>query len=540
MNPRALVLVVLALTACGAPRAAPVVAAPVAAEPAAKTPDPTPTLELRLRPDGASSQVFVTVTAEGTPAELARWAGAIPPQLSARDRQGSVALRRDQVGLGFERPVHAPLTLEYAVRSGPFGQVTPGGSALDPNHFRGAGEDLLLLPVAFEDRPVPVRLSIDAKSFGPDAGGASSLGSDSEESLSISGRALRRSSFIAGPLGRARFDAPEGIDRAAWLGFTSFDPRQVAAEVAGFRTGARQYFAARSAPPLTLLLVSDARRPGRFDVARRTASILIQVGVAQPWDAPLRLAVYQRVLQEWLGSELAVAPQNPGDVVEPAWFTEGMSRHLARDLAFRFGLLSAEEVAAEVNHLIGLYVTSPYQNVPLGELVEQPDRAAALTQAVVRGALYSLSLGDIDDLLRKLFREARSTNAPVSMDALGGDPTPLRSGARIQLSPDALGPCFIPRRQSVTPFVLGFVEQGHTVKSPSGPARAAGLVDGDEFSDLRYQSNDPSVKVRLKVKRGDAWQELSFLPAGKPVFAQGFAKKPGVKDDDCRRGPAKE
>ena len=176
----------------------------------------------------------------------------------------------------------------------------------------------------------------------------------------------------------------------------------------------------------------------------------------------------------------------------------------------------------------------------MGELVEQPDRAAALTQAVVRGALYSLSLGDIDDLLRKLFREARSTNAPVSMDALGGDPTPLRSGARIQLPPDALGPCFIPRRQSVTPFVLGFVEQGHTVKSPSGPARAAGLVDGDEFSDLRYQSNDPSVKVRLKVKRGDAWQELSFLPAGKPVFAQGFAKKPGVKDDDCRRGPAKE
>ncbi|MDB5213939.1 MAG: hypothetical protein JWO86_1866 [Myxococcaceae bacterium] len=48
-----------------------------------------------------------------------------------------------------------------------------------------------------------------------------------------SGAALRRAAFLGGPGGRAEFDAVEGHDESAWLGYPAFDPRAVSAEVAG-------------------------------------------------------------------------------------------------------------------------------------------------------------------------------------------------------------------------------------------------------------------------------------------------------------------
>ncbi len=444
--------------------------------------DSAPRLDLKLKPVVASPRVEVVITAHGSPAELARWTVARQARvsrLSARDDGGEIVAQQRGLDVTFGREVRGALTVSYSAATGPFTVDAPSATALDPNHFRGAGESLLVLPAAFEQRPVPVRVVVDATDLGPDASGASSLGPGSEQDMELSAQALRRSTFVAGPLGRARFDAPEGIDRAVWLGFTSFDPRQVAAEVAGFRTGARQYFNAHSAPPLTLLVVSDSRRPGRFEVARRTASLLVHVGVAQAWDAPLRLAVYPQVLREWIGSELSIAPLDAGDPVEPAWFVDGMSRHLARQLGFRFGLLTPEENAEEVEHLLALYATSPYKKTPLHALKSQPDRDAALTQAVVRGALYALLLDarlrdksggkrSLDDVLRTLFAEARKAQAPLSPKAFSDavaetlgeqalilDQGTLRGDTPIVLPANALGHCFAPRKQSVTPFVLG-------------------------------------------------------------------------------------
>jgi hypothetical protein len=48
-----------------------------------------------------------------------------------------------------------------------------------------------------------------------------------------SGAALRRAAFLGGPGGRAEFDAVEGHDESAWLGYPAFDPRAVSPEVAG-------------------------------------------------------------------------------------------------------------------------------------------------------------------------------------------------------------------------------------------------------------------------------------------------------------------
>jgi predicted metalloprotease with PDZ domain len=187
---------------------------------------------------------------------------------------------------------------------------------------------------------------------------------------------------------------------------------------------------------------------------------------------------------------------------------------------------------------------------------------------VVRGALYALLLDarlrdksggkrSLDDLLRTLFEEARKAQAPLSPraftdavsetlgeQALTLDQRTLRGDTPIVLPANALGHCFAPRKQTVTPFVLGLTESADetgrtTVQHAAGPAAAAGLHDGDEIRGLVYQPGDPRVKVRLEAKRDGGWHKLSYLPAGKPIAVQGFVKKPGLSDDDClQRDPS--
>jgi hypothetical protein len=233
--------------------------------------------------------------------------------------------------------------------------------APDTRRFVADGATLLLLPAI--ERPVSTRITLDPTAFGAGARAASSFGFGREVRVEASAEALSRATFVAGVIGQAELDGPEGLDRAAWSGTTAFDPRQVAAEVAGFRSGAREYFAAREQRPLMLLMIADARPAGEFAATRRTASVRVDVGSTQPWTGALRLAAAQQVLREWIGAELAVAPVARNHSFESAWLSDGVNRAVARELLFRFGLLTPEEYRDEVEQLIALHVTSPVLRV---------------------------------------------------------------------------------------------------------------------------------------------------------------------------------
>ncbi|MCA9640681.1 MAG: hypothetical protein KC492_08285, partial [Myxococcales bacterium] len=194
-------------------------------------------------------------------------------------------------GLRVTLPAKQPLELEYRVRAADFSADAIELNAVNPNRVRVGGERLLLLPDEHPDQSLEVSIRIHSDNLGVPQGAASSLGVGELRSLELSSRSLRQISLVAGPLGSARFAGPEGQDETAWVGYTSFDPRLVSAQNAVFRSAIREYFGDLRSTPLTLLIVSDGRPVGDYDVARRSWSVLIHVATGQPWDGTLSLAV---------------------------------------------------------------------------------------------------------------------------------------------------------------------------------------------------------------------------------------------------------
>src|SRR5262249_4414848 len=154
-------------------------------------------------------------------------------------------------------------------------------------------------------------------------------------------------------------------DEAGWLSPTAFDPRPIAADVASFRTAVRQLLGDGQPRPLTLLLITDLDRPnGAFVASRADESVLVHVGPTEPWSAALRISVAAEVIHGYIGQRLWIGPSDPEHEMEAAWFTEGLVRHVARDLNFRFGLISSADMADEVHGLIGLATTSALKKTP--------------------------------------------------------------------------------------------------------------------------------------------------------------------------------
>lgn len=549
----------LALAGCGgAPCPEPPATAvepPVSETPRAATADDAPTetlppLAIELEPvveDPPSVRVTVTAEPGARDWSLAEGAGAVR---DLRVSAGGEPLVVEPERTGDALRLHLPeVASRVAVR---YRTTAPSdGALLDPNQMLLHGDALLLIPDA--TTPVKTRVRIAAKRFGDHARAASCLGIGSERELELTSAALRRCSFVAGPVGHGRFDAPEGLDEAAWMGYTAFDPRTSAAEVASFRSAARQYFRSKAIRPFTLLVVADSRAPGAFAVRRRTASVTARVGIGQEWDGPLRLAVTQRVLREWIGGEVRLrAPDG-----QPAiWFSEGVARAAARQLLWRFGLLEPEDLRDEIEALSSVLLTSPGRNDP-----NSPHRG---TYSVARGALYATLVDarirtatggkkSLDDVLRQLFERAGggSGELPESawVDAVAGQlgeaaaaslHADLRSDRALALPPRALGKCFTRVPETYPRFELGYevARRGETrvvtVRRGSAAARA-GLQSGDELIEQRYADQNVAVPVVLRIARGGETKRIEYEPRGAGERGFGWRVKPKATASECRR-----
>ena len=62
-------------------------------------------------------------------------------------------------------------------------------------------------------------------------------------------RGLRYLTLVAGSLGGAVFDTAGEHDESAWLGYTAFDPRPPAAEIAAIRSAMAEIFRDRDGRP---------------------------------------------------------------------------------------------------------------------------------------------------------------------------------------------------------------------------------------------------------------------------------------------------
>jgi hypothetical protein len=590
MSPRRVASVAIALlTAAGCSSAPPAARCPEgpsatsSPKPEAANPDPkspriaggSPRLDLTITADPRTSDVAIEVVAEGDPTKLLAWSIREPYGVikltSLRDDSGPLTPTGDvdKGTITLEKPPRGALHLAYTihVKPGLPNQVLPVN--LDPNHFEGAGEALLALPTALDDQEIATSIHLRGPYWQePKASAASSFGFGDDREVSAHGRDLRFATFLVGTIGHALFDTREGHDEAAWLGYTSFDPRPISADVAAFRTAIREIFHESEGAPLTLLIVADGRTPGSFRVTRRASGILAHVGSGEPWSAPVRIAVATEVIHGWIGSRLWVGPGGTGREAEGYWFSEGVARGLARDLLFRFGLITSTELLDEMHGLAGIVATSPRRkdsNATLGASAKEPGVVPLL---VARGALYAARVEallrkksqgkkGLPELLRALYDQAKDKRGPLPesawVDALGaelGDDKErfafgkaIMLGAPPEVPEGLLGPCFQGAARTYAAFDLGFDEPGTRANAsleivglrPGGPAERAGLRAGDVLIDAAVSQGRADTKVTLVVMRGDEKKTIGYLPAGASAKWRGWVRKRDVAEEACTK-----
>ncbi|MEZ4373857.1 MAG: hypothetical protein R3B07_23755 [Polyangiaceae bacterium] len=476
-------------------------------------------------------------------------------------------------GLSVSLPAKQSITLEYRVKAADFSPDAVELNAVNPNSVRASAERLLLLPDEHSDAQLSVSLRIHSDNLSVPQGAASSLGVGEVRSRTLSARSLRQISLVAGPLGSARFAGPEGQDETAWVGYTSFDPRLVSAQNAVFRSAIREYFGDLRSTPLTVLILSDGRPVGDYEVARRSWSVLVHVAAGQPWDGTLSLAVSQAIVREWLGGRLWLGPSE--DATGQLWFNAGFARYVAREVAFRMGQLEPDEYAAEVESLTAIVRSAPERKLDNAALAKaaRAGKPGAIALSIARGALWA---SDLDAKLRALPRTgAKAAETPPLLAqilretyraAVGDDRTPgkpqrvedllsrleaqlpdvrqrfdkwIIKGEPGDLAAQALGPCFRQVPRSFPLFALGFeLDDARAIVGldAKGPAAKAGLQVGDRITELHYAAGNARLPVRLRYQRGDdPPKTLSYLPQQGSVKGRGWDVIPSIPRERCVR-----
>ena len=450
------------------------------------------------------------------------------------------------------RAPHGRVRLSYRVEA----PVGDPAFFVDAEHeeLHAMGEAVLWLPSS--DRVQPTRLEV-VPAWGRVA---TSFGLGPVVVTEISPDALRQMDVVVGALRRARFRTPEADDELAALGPVAFDPRWVAAETAGVRSRISEYFEVFDERPFTTLIVGGRRLPNTPSYAAelRTRSLVVDADGWAAWDASARLSVAHALAHRWLGGRLRVETGEASG--EGAWFTQGFSRHVAREVLFDIGLLDDDEMIAELDGLEAIVTASPLAGLSNAELVAEGS-PEAVRLVTARGALYAarldLQIAESNErtsgLASLLARWIRGESAVLSeaefereLVRVAGESeleafeAMVLDGEPVEVPAGAFGPCYYPIRGRHHPFVLGFVDPGFHGEPievrgvvPEGPAHAAGLQSGDVIVALEYVPGHPDHPVSMMVERDGAHHALQYFPRGPTVVGRRWKRNARVPDEAC-------
>ncbi|HKO94628.1 MAG TPA: hypothetical protein VJU61_25915, partial [Polyangiaceae bacterium] len=253
------------------------------------------------------------------------------------------------------------------------------------------------------------------------------------------------------------------------------------------------------------------------------------------------------------------------------WFTEGVCRFLAQELALEFGLISAEEFASELNAVLGIQAvlsqprytarclasasTAEREPAASAPTAKEPPHSCSVLQ-LARGALHATELenalraqgSSLVTLLARLLASEKVLLAPnVWLDALraAGGPLAVRSeeefsrGRPLLLPSAAFGPCFTreraryPESSLGLPVELGAEQLPWTVTNldPSSPAFAAGLRPGAIVRAIEHVPYDAERPIRLWLADGS---RIEYLGPRQLVPSHAWKRVPGVHEALCR------
>jgi len=456
------------------------------------------------------------------------------------------------IGARVVPPEGARLQLEYRLES-------VGNTLLNTSRFLAEGRQLFFLPASPGAERAPTRVVIDTSAYGHDGRAVSSLGLGAERSAPMTPQAVGDAVFAAGYLGSAEFHAPEGHDDAAWFGSSLFDPRPLAAEIASFRSAVRERLRDTSDNPLTTILSVEAGL-WDFEVRRAPASVLIRITPGQTLTAELRIAILHQVLKEWIGGRLTLFDESG---VEAVWFSEGVCRYLARELAFEFGLITPLEYLDQLNALLAIQSTlgdpahaaacAAEAGVPGGPFSGCRDLLALARGALLAGELDRALLARGTSLAALLGDWLRENHAPLTpgewasaLQRHAGQPASALLGSFARGGPilppsGAFGPCFARVSSRLARSELGFeyalepAASGPgrwrvTRVSEHGPAFAAGLRVDARLGAIDFVPYAVDRPVRVLAADG---QLLEYRAPARAVPAPVWKRLPGVPDPRC-------
>ncbi|MFO0550927.1 MAG: hypothetical protein U0271_21230 [Polyangiaceae bacterium] len=428
-------------------------------------------------------------------------------------------------------------------------EITPNTSAtrggcpllVTPDKAVFCGDAVLPIPLGGADMKVDT-LVVVAPDHDLLRHSASSFGLEEEVRATIDFDDLARAAYLFGDLGHAELEVQEGRDHAAWMGYFPFDPRWVAAESAGARTGVDKWFRitrSREEPSVALLFVNLPRDGEPAALLPIFRGALVRTDLSSPWTARSRIELARLFVQRDLAG-IDVVPSSEG-----RFFSEGFAHAMALVILKDMGLVSRAEAVQEINSWLAEEALSPLAGRGLADLgalanttTPDPQSIEARRLIAVRGALAGLSLNDPNGeglhgfaarLLaggpRELDRvalfdvAAASTKGPRALDVRDK----LASGAVIPLQATDLDTCVGLSDHKLYAFELGFTQRREasserarvdTVTTGSA-AEKAGARAGDEIESLSYSPDQSEVPVRLRVSRKGQSVELSYLPRGR-------------------------
>jgi len=542
---------------------------------------PERVLAARILARGAAADAILSLALEVPPADV--------KIASAKDASGPLETRVEAAPDGrsvirWSRKVRGPLEVVVRVRAGAPTPATRPTLGIDDNQARIPGE-VIPLPEPLGEAIVDLRLELGQLDH-REASGASTLAATNVYRGRVTLGAVRRSyaALVDGEIGTARFHSSDGDDHASWTGYTSFDPRWAFAETAGVRTGVDRYLGVRPGGQHGVVLVSDRRKDLPFAMVPRASGLWISADIDAPWDATPLLRVSQHFAQRLVGAGLWIG-QRGGPREPEGWFwSEGVSRVVGRESLYQLGLLSYDDLAADLNAALAEVTLSKLRASRLEALVASANAGSegavdARRMLAARGILWATSVDarmraaskgqkDLRDLMRAIVAEAgkqrRDTwsveelRAFVSVTAGEAEGVSFSRAivegrpADSEVPAGASGTCHELLRRKLSRFELGFEwTPAPKPTDPSAPpatslgivtsvmlgsaAERAGVLAGDRIEEMKFTPGRVDVAAKLKLSRAGRTLDVAYAPHGEEREGPMFVRKKGAKDESCTR-----
>jgi predicted metalloprotease with PDZ domain len=357
---------------------------------------------------------------------------------------------------------------------------------------------------------------------------------------------LRQAVYMAGKLDVERVEAAAGLD------VTAVGPADSDVDVPALGK-----FVAK-------VLAGQAAFAGETELDGLVVTI-VPTGTAEVGQQRLQGAGFADSMTLWLppGVQMTTAMEHlvahelfhtwNGQLIRPAspmsqvmWFTEGLTDYYAARLLWEDGVWSDGALAEWVNGRLRAYAVNPAAESAAGTSARSRE-ALAYQQGLLLGLRWHALARErgmasgLDAWFRLLLDRARRDSGfrvdarglrAAGVSALGGwfggeFDRYVERGARIDVPEDALGAGFESVTGEAFEYDAGFdIESTRTKKAVSGllpgsAAAQAGLREGDSVI-AWYLSGDPSVEVRVKVRRGEEDEWIVYFPRGAGIDVQQF------------------